>query len=277
MTLLRSELVKVFFQKRTYIGWAALLVIPVLVAVALNFGDSGGGSSGAAPGGGGGGADFFTLAADNGLLVPLAAISMLASFFLPLVASMAGGFQLAGESESGTLKTWLLHPVNRGPVVLSKWLTAVLYVFAGLAIALLAGYAAGIPFFGAERVALLSGGTVSIAHGLGLTALAYLYVGLAMVAVVSVAMLISAITDSSLTAAIGTLVVVIVMQILGQLSYFEFLSPYLLTSHLDGWQAFFQGSIDWTTIWKGALAFAVYAAAGLAVTWQLFRRRDVLV
>ena len=274
MTLLRSELTKVLFQKRTYIGWLALLAIPVLVAVALHFGNPGGGAGG----GPSGGQDaFFTLATHNGLLVPLAAITMLASFFLPLVASMAGGFQLAGEAESGTLKTWLVHPVNRGPVVLSKWLTAVLYVFAGLALAALAGYATGIPFFGAGRIALLSGGTVSVAHGLGLTLLAYAYVGLAMVAVVSISMLLSALTDSSLTAAIGTLVIVIVMQIVGQLSYFDFLKPYLFTSHLDGWQAFFQGSIDWTTISKGILAFVVYAGVSLGVTWQLFRRKDVLV
>jgi len=278
MTLLRSELTKIFFQKRTYIGWLALAAIPVLVAVALRFGDPG---SGGGPGGGGAGAGqdtgFFTLATDNGLLVPLVAITMLASFFLPLVASMAGGFQLAGEAESSTLKTWLIHPVGRGSVVLSKWFTAVLYVFAGLGLAALAGYAAGIPFFGAGSFTLLSGGTVSVGHGLWLTLLAYLYVGLAMVAVVSISMLLSELTDSSLTAAIGTLVIVIVMQIVGQLSYFDFLAPYLFTSRLDTWQTLFQGSIDWTSIWKGVLAFVVYGGVGLAATWHLFRRKDVLV
>ena len=272
MTLLRSELTKIFFQKRTYIGWLALLAIPVLVAVALNFGNPGRGG-GTGPDNSG----FFALAAHNGLLVPLAAISMLVSFFLPLVASMAGGFQLAGEAEASTLKTWLLHPVNRGPVVLSKWLTAVLYVLAGLALAALAGYVAGISFFGTGRIALLSGGTVSVEHGLWLTLLAYLYVGLAMVAVVSIAMLLSAITDSSLTATIGALVMVIVLQIVGQLSYFDFLKPYLFTSHLDAWQGLFQGTIDWTTIWKGVLTFTVYGGVCLAATWQLFRRKDVLV
>jgi ABC-2 type transport system permease protein len=274
MTLVRSELTKIFFQKRTYIGWFALLAIPVLVALALNFGDPGGGGGN---GPGGGASDFFSLAADNGLLMPLAAISMLASFFLPLVASMAGGFQLAGEAEASTLKTWLIHPVRRGPVVLSKWITAVLYVFAGLVLAALAAYAVGVPLFGAGRVALLSGGTVSVAHGLGLTVLAYLYVGLAMVVVVSIAMLLSALTDSSLTAAIGTLVIVIVLQIVGQLSYFDFLSPYLFTSRLDGWQAFFQSSVDWTTIGKGVLVFGIYAVLCLAATWRLFKRKDVLV
>jgi ABC-2 type transport system permease protein len=273
MTLLRSELTKIFFQKRTYIGWAALVAIPILVAVALKFGNPGGGSGGGADAG----PPFFSLAKSNGLLVPLAAMAMLSAFFLPLIAAMAGGFQLASEAESSTLKTWLLHPIDRGPVVLSKWFTSVLYVLAGMGVALLAAYAAGVPFFGTARVALLTGGTVSVGHGLALTLLAYLYVGLAMIAVASIAMLISAITDSSLTAAIGTLVLVIVMQIVGQLSYFDFLKPYLFTSHLDAWQALFHGSIDWTTIEKGVLAFAVYAGVGLAATWRLFRRKDVLV
>jgi ABC-2 type transport system permease protein len=272
MTLLRSELTKILFQKRTYIGWLALLIIPVLVAVALHFG---GGANGG--GGGGGGVDFMSLARHNGLLVPLAAMTLLSAFFLPLVSSMAGGFQLAGEAESNTLKTWLLHPVDRGPVVLSKWFTTVLYVLAGIAIAALAGYAAGIPFFGTARIALLTGGTVSVIHGLGLSVLAYLYVGLAMVAVASIAMLISALTDSSLTAAIGTLVLVIVMQIIGALSYFDSIKPYLLTNRFDSWQAFFQGSIDWTTIGKGLLTFAIYTVASLVATWWVFRRKDVLV
>jgi ABC-2 type transport system permease protein len=270
MTLVRSELTKILFQKRTYIGWAALLAIPILVAVAVNFGGSGGQGG---PGDGG----FFALAKDNGLLLPLAAMTLLSAFFLPLIAAMAGGFQLASEAESSTLKTWLLHPVDRGPVVLSKWLTSVVYVFAGLGIAALAGYVAGIALFGTERMALLSGGTVSIAHGLGLTLLAYLYVGLATVAVASVAMLISAVTDSSLTAAIGTLVLVIVMQIVQQLSYFDFVNPYLLTSHFDGWEALFQGSIDWAAIWKGVIAFVIYMGVSLVATWRLFKRKDVLV
>jgi len=268
MTLVRSEVGKLLFQKRTYIGWAGLAAIPILVAVALNFGGQGPQDE---PGG------FFALAADNGLLVPLAAISMLATFFLPLVAAMAGGFQLAGEAESGTLKTWLVHPVERGGVVLSKWFVAVVYVFAGLVLVALSSYAAGIGFFGADRFALLSGGTVSIAHGLWLTLLAYLYVGLAMVVVVSLAMLLSAVSDSSLTATIGALVVVIVMQIVGALGFFDFLKPYLFTSYFDTWQGLFQQSIGWASLGKGVLAFVVYGALATAGAWYLFRRKDVLV
>lgn len=67
------------------------------------------------------------------------------------------------------------------------------------------------------------------------------------------------------------------MQIIGQLSYFDAIKPYLFTSHFDGWQALFQSSIDWTAVLKGVAAFVIYAGGSLGVTWYLFRRKDVLV
>jgi hypothetical protein len=50
-----------------------------------------------------------------------------------------------------------------------------------------------------------------VAHGLGLSALSYLYVLAGVVCVLSLALFFATFTNSSLTAAIGALVVVIVM------------------------------------------------------------------
>ena len=271
MKLLRGELTKLFFQKRTYVGWVGLLVIPILIVVALDL------SSPSSRGGDGGPGGFFILASHNGLLVPLAAIGALTTFLLPLLAAMAGSFQLAGEAESGTIKTWLVHPVSRGGVLLSKWAVAVLYLLAGLALVAASGYLAGVAVFGAHAPALLSGGTVSIAHGLWLTLLVFLFVALGMIAVISLAMLLSTFTNSSLTAAIGTLVIFIVMQVLGSFSYFDFLKPYLFTSHLDAWQNLFQRTIDWGPVEKGALAFGMYIVVSTVAAWYVFRSKDVLV
>lgn len=270
MKLLRGELTKLLFQKRTYVGWIGLLAIPILIVVALAL-------SPPSPGDDDGPGGYFLLASDNGLLVPLAAITMLTTFLLPLLASMAGSFQLAGEAETGTIKTWLVHPVSRGGVLISKWVVAVLYLLAGLALVAASGYLVGVSVFGAHAPALLSGGTVSIAYGLWLTLLAYLFVAAGMVCVISLAMLLSTFTDSSLTAAIGTLVTVIVMQIVGMFSYFDFLKPYLFTSHLDAWQNLFQRSIDWGPIEKGLLAFGAYIVVSTVAAWYVFRRKDVLV
>ena len=271
MRLLHRELTKLFAQRRSYVGWAGLLAVPLLMTLAIYLSSRNHHPHDNGPGG------LVTLASHNGLLMPVAAIVLLSSFLLPLLAAMAGSFQLAGEAETGTIKTWLVHPVSRGGVLVSKWLVAVLYLLAGLALVAAGGYLAGVAVFGAHSPALLSGGTVSVAHGLWLTLLTYLFVALGMICVISLAMLFSTFTNSSLTAAIGTLVIVIVMQIVGSFSYFDFLKPYLFTSHLDAWQNLFQGTIDWRPVENGLLAFGVYIVVSTVAAWYVFRRKDVLV
>ena len=67
------------------------------------------------------------------------------------------------------------------------------------------------------------------------------------------------------------------MNILGAFSYFDFLKPYLFTSHTDAWQNLFSRPIVWHPITTGLIAFAIYIAGLLAVAWYQFRRKDILV
>jgi ABC-2 type transport system permease protein len=269
MKLLRGEFTKTMFQKRTYVGWAGLTAIPIIMVLALTL-------SSHKPGPGEG-PPFLSQAAHNGIFIPLAAIAALSFFFLPLVASMAGGFPLAGEAEQGTIKTWLVHPVSRGGVLLSKWIVAVIYVAIGMALVGAVGLAAGAIGMGIHPVTLLLGGTVSVTHGLWLTLLAYLIILAAAVCVVSLAMFFSTLADSSLTAAVGALVVFIVMQILGGFSLFDSIKPYLFTSHLDAWQNLFSRPIVWHPIATALMTFGVYVAVLTVAAWAVFRRKDVLV
>jgi ABC-2 type transport system permease protein len=269
MRLLSRELTKIFFQKRTFVGWAALLVVPIIMVIALDL-------SSAKPQAGEG-PPFLSQALSNGLLIPVSALAALSFFLLPLVAAMAGGHQLAGEAEQGTIKTWLVHPVSRGAVLLSKWGVAVIYVLVGIVLVIVGGLVAGGIAFGIHPLVLLSGTTVSVTHGLGLVALTAAYLLLATVCVLSLAMLVSTFSNSSLTAAIVALVVVVVMQILGNLSYFDFLKPYLFTNYLEDWQNFFRQPIDWPPVQKGLLTFAIYIVAATVAAWLVFRRKDVLV
>ncbi len=267
MKLLRRELTKLIHQKRSYVGWGGLLAVPLLVTLALylnrnNHHDNG-------PGG------IVSLARHDGLFMPIAAILLLSAFLLPLLASMVGAYQLAGESETGTIKTWLMHSISRGGVLASKWGIAVIYVIVGLILVFLGGLAAGAVAFGLHAPALLSGQTVSVGHGLSL--LSFLYVLAGIICVLSLALLFATLTNSSLTAAIAALVVFIVMNILGAFSYFDFLKPYLFTSRLDAWQNLLSQPIVWHPIATGLITFVVYIAALMAVAWYLFRRKDILV
>jgi ABC-2 type transport system permease protein len=269
MNLVRGELTKILLQKRTYVGWAGLLIVPIIMVVALYL-------SSAKPGQGEGPA-FFSQAVGNGMYVPLAAMAALSVFLLPLISAMAGAHPLAGEAEQGTIKTWLVHPVSRGGVLLSKWGVAILYVAIGFVLVGGSAFAAGALAFGVHPIMLLSGGTASVGQGLWLTLLSYLYIFVEVVCVLSLALLLSTLTDSSLTAAIGAVVVVIVLQILGSFSYFDFLKPYLFTGHLDAWQSFFSKPIDWSAIRDGLITFAVYIAGFTSAAWLIFRRKDILV
>jgi ABC-2 type transport system permease protein len=197
-------------------------------------------------------------------------------FLLPLVSSMTGSFVIAGEAETGTLKTLLTRPVSRGGVLLAKWFVAVLYVGVGLALVGLGGALAGRLIFGFQPLTTLSGGQLGVAHALGLIALAYA-IGLAgMACIVSLAVALSTLTNSSLTAAVGTLVIVLILEALGQFSYFDFLTPYLFTARFQDWFNLLRQPIPWRPIWEAVLVYAGYVVVLVGFALAVFRRKDIL-
>ena len=77
--------------------------------------------------------------ATTACFMPIAAITLLSAFLLPLLAAMVGSYQLAGEAETGTIKTWLMHAISRGGVLASKWGVAVIYMAIGLVLVVVGG------------------------------------------------------------------------------------------------------------------------------------------
>lgn len=268
MSHLRREIVKVLFQRRTYVGWVGLLAVPFIMTIALRLS-----TEQPEPGDG---PPFFSSIADNGLFVPVAALAVMSFFLLPLVSSMTGSFVIAGEAETGTLKTLLTRPVGRGSVLLAKWFVAVLYVGVGLTLVGVGSAVAGWLFFGFHPLTTLSGGQIGIAHALWLMVLAYLVALAGMTCIVSLAVVLSTLTDSSLTAAVGTLVLVLVLQVLNQFSYFDFLAPYLFTSHFEDWFNLLRQPIPWRPIWEALLTYAAYIVVLVGLAVVVFRRKDIL-
>jgi ABC-2 type transport system permease protein len=274
MSSIRREFVKTLFQKRTFIGWGLLFVIPFLIMLAFRF-------SSAGPGGRGGGAPdvgemIFTQVRSNGIYLITAALLAMSSFFLPLLASMSGSYTIAGEAEGGTLRTMLMQPITRGRFLMSKWFVANLYVGICLFLLGLGALIAGGAVFGLHSLKLFTGQPIGVGHALGLAVASYAFVFLGMMCVVSVTLLFSTLTNSSLTAAIGGLVLVIVMLVLGGFSVFDFLQPYLFAHHFGAWTNFLSSPMQWSPVIKAFINFAVWIVGTTALAYWRFSRKDIL-
>jgi ABC-2 type transport system permease protein len=265
---LGHEFVKILAQRRTYVGWLALLAVPLLIVLALDLT-----KSRPAPGQG---PPFFSAITDNGLFVPLAAVGALSLFLLPLIAAMAGAYPLAGEAETATLKTWMSRPVGRGRVLLAKWGVAILFVVVGMVLVGVGGLVAGWLAFGAHPLATLSGTTIGIGAGLLRILLANLLILAALTCMVTLALLMSTLTSSSLTAAISAMVVFVVLTILNGFHYFDFMKPYTFTSYDLAFTDLFRDPVYWPPIRDALITYGVTVAVLLAGAWLVFRRKDIL-
>lgn len=263
---LRREWTKLLFQRRSYLIWAGAFLLPFLIALIAWL-------SGASSGGG---AAFIDRVFGNGLYLPVVALFLLITLMLPMAAAMVGAYMVSGEAELGTLRIMLLRPVRRGSVVVAKWLAAVLYLALGAGLMLLSSVVFGAVFFGLHPMVTLSGSTIGVAHGLGLTLLAYLFGLAAMTTLVSMALLFSTVTDSSLTALIATFIVYIVLQVLISFSYFDWLRPYMFPTYFGDFVNLFRDPIAWRPIGKALLVFGLWSAGFTGVAWLHFRRKDVL-
>jgi len=267
---LRLELIKILHLKRTYLGWLALALVPIVItlAVALAPPETGPPDPGQPA--------FTYRVADNGLLVALSSLTLMGFFLLPLIAAMGGASPISSEAELGTLKTWLSRPVSRGMVLLSKWGVAVLYAAAGVVLVALVALLLGAATFGVRPLGTLSGTTLSVPHAVGLIVASCVFVLLGALCSLSLALLISTFTDSSLTAAIIAVVVFTVLTILNGFSYFDFMRPYTYTTYRLAFVNLFRDPIYWRPIEQALLAYGVTVGGCLVAAWLVFRRRDIL-
>jgi ABC-2 type transport system permease protein len=210
------------------------------------------------------------------MFVTLASLSALIPFLLPMAAAMVAGYMIAGEAELGTLRIVLLRPTRRGAFVLAKWTMAMVYLAVGFAVMIAGGLLFGGLFFGLHPMITLSGSTVGVWHGLGLILLSCLYALAAMACIVSMALLFSTLTDSSLTALIATIVIYIVITVLIQFSYFDWLRPWVFPQYLLEFTSFFRDPIHWRPILKGLGVFALWSGGLTLAAYLVFRRKDVL-
>jgi ABC-2 type transport system permease protein len=258
------ELRKLRAQRRTYIGLGASVLVPVIFIVALLTGD-----------GGPEDIPFGRYVRDSGLAIPLVGLFFGSIWFFPLVTALVAGDIVAAEDGNGTLKTILTRSVDRWQVFTGKALAALSYTFVALFLYVVVGLVVGGVIWGFNPLISLSGTHISVVRGLELIAAGGLAYFMPMIAVASIALLLSTLSHNSAAAVVGTLMASLIMQLLAVINALNFLHPYLLSEQFNAWQGFLREPIDWAPVGHAAWVSALYAVPAIAISFSAFMRRDV--
>jgi ABC-2 type transport system permease protein len=264
-TVYRWELLKLRYQKRTYLGLGAAIIVPILFTVAVHFRHNRHGGDFA----------FSTYLTKSGLAVPLVILLFGAVWLFPLITALVAGDIFASEDHNGTLKTVLTRSLERWQIFTGKALVALTYAVVAIFVSGTVAVIAGCIQSGFNPLQSLSGTIVSAPKGLGLVYASLLVYLIPIAAIVSIGLFLSTITRNSAAAVVGTLMVSLLFQLIGILPGLSGTQPYLLSTQFNAWQGLLRTPIDWAPIIRAVWVCAMYGVPALVAAYLAFLRRDV--
>ena len=289
--LLKIEIFKIFKRPRTYIAFAVIALIIILIQVALKFGGkeyvglmmSGVGDS------------FEEIPTEiilNGYLVCFIILNLLL-IHIPILVALVSGDAIAGEANMGTLRLLVSKPVSRIQLLIVKFTASVFYTMILLIWVAVLSLFLSILLFGVNWLGVareLQFNVMESDDVLWRYALAFCFAAIGLICVASLAFMLSVFSDNSIGPIVITVCVIIVFTILTQMQipfYDETIKPYLFTTHMLGWKGFFyvkaidgvteKGSIEnLSAILKSAAILIGYTAAFLGIAFWYFKRKNIL-
>ena len=288
--LLQIEIYKIFKRPRTYIAFAVIAFIILLIQVALKFGGEeyvGFLMSGVN--------ESFEVPAKqilNGYLVCYIILNLLL-IHVPILVALIAGDMISGEANMGTLRLLASKPVSRTQLLLIKFAAASLYTFLLLIWVALLSLLFSILLFGTNDLFVareLDSNIIAGSDVLWRYFAAFGFAAIGLITVTSLAFMLSAFADNSIGPVVATVCVIIVFTILTQMQipfYDETIKPYLFTTHMLGWKGFFyvkgiegvtvNGSIEnFSAIVKSGFILLGYSAAFLFTAIWYFRKKNIL-
>ena len=291
LSLLKLEIFKIAQKPRTYIAFAVIALIILLIQIALKFGGeeymglmlSGMGNSFE---------DIPTKNILNGYLVCFIILNLLL-IHVPILVALVAGDSVAGEANMGTLRLIVSKPISRTQLLIVKFTASFIYTM-GLLIwmAILALFLSiaifGVNWLGVPRELqfnILEADDVMWRYGL-----AFCFAAIGLTCVAALAFMLSVFSDNSIGPIVITVCVIIVFTILTQLQipfYDETIKPYLFTTHMLGWKGFFyvkgvdgetvKGSIEnLPAILKSAGVLVGYTVLFLGIGFWYFNKKNIL-
>lgn len=196
-------------------------------------------------------------------------------FFLVVVFALFFGDTVASEAQWGSLRYLLAAPVPRMLLLARKLAVAFVLSVAALLTIVLVALAAGTIAYGWEGVATPVGFEIPAGEMLWRLAAIVGYLVVNLLIVGALAFYLSVRTDAPLAAVGGTVFIVIVSSILGQVDALGELRTFLPTYYNFAWIGMLSDPPDTGDMLSGVSWSLVYAVVLFALAFWTFRRKDV--
>lgn len=276
-TLLQIELFKIFSRSRTYISFAAIGAIVLLIQLAfyvdgdayvqfmlqaLN--------------------DTFTINGKilNGYLICYIVLQTLL-IHVPLLIALVAGDMIAGEANMGTLRLLISKPISRSALIMSKFLASTIYTLLLLVWMALLSLVLSIIVFGISDLIIFKSELITILERSDILwryFAAFGFAAIAMTTVAALALLLSIFAENSIGPIITTMSIIIVLTILTtmDLPLFTAMKPFIFTSHMLGWKGFFDEPVQYGSIIKSGSILLGHIIIFVGTAMVIFNRKDIL-
>ncbi|WP_276479983.1 ABC transporter permease [Paraflavitalea pollutisoli] len=276
-TLLQIELFKIFKRPRTYIAFAAIAAIVLLIQLALYVD-----------------ADsyidlllqsirsHFSIEGKiaNGYFVCYFILQTLL-IHVPLLIALIGGDMIAGEANMGTLRLLATKPISRTSLMLSKFLASTIYTLLLLVWMAFLSLFLSMLVFGVGDLVVAKSQEIILhrqADVMWRYIAAFGFAAIAMTTVAALSFFLSLFAENSIGPIVATMSIVIVFTILStvDLPLFGLIKPFLFTSHMLGWKGFFDNPVNYGAVARSAGILLFHIAFFLGTSIYIFRRKDIL-
>ncbi|MBW0161034.1 MAG: ABC transporter permease subunit [Sediminibacterium sp. Gen4] len=288
-TLINIELYKIFKRPRTYIAFAAITALIVMIQFGLKVD-------------GKTYVDFMlndlgsTLEIDgnimNGYLVCYVMLQLLL-VHVPLLIALIAADMISGEANMGTLRVLLSKPYSRTQFMLAKFIASTIYTLLLLVWLAFLALFVSMWIFGTDDMFLMKSSYVVL---LKENDVFWRYIGafgfaaLAMTTVAALGFFLSVFAENSIGPIVATMSVIIFFTILSTMNIpvFNLVKPYLFTTHMIGWKEFFDiqvtdtneaivGSIQYPErIINSSIVLLIHIILFVVAAIVVFRKKDVL-
>ena len=273
--LIYNEFQKIFYRKRTYIGF---LLIAILIPFIVGAIDNGGNMLEKSIYGQLSDSFFFVGSLINGYLATSIIIAVLITH-MPFLSTIIAADIVSGEYSKGTFRLYLSRPISRSKILLSK--LVIVYLYTILLMAFFIGYSLliSVVWLGTGELAVFHMGLLFLSEDDALVRffIAFLTSTVVMLTVSSLCFYISTISKNSVTPIIITISTVFVGTAISiiPIELFKIINPYLFTGYINSYLSAFHDPIPYDGILRLILICLLWTGIFLALAFNHFIKKDI--